>query len=63
MGAKFTCQFSIPDDNWYDDNGEIADYSTQVAETLRGIQRLVRIRDGGVIRDVNGNKIGSWKLR
>lgn len=64
MPAKFTCQFSTDDDAWYDDNGKIADYSAQVADHLDKVVDKVRAgHTGGAVMDINGNKIGSWKLR
>ena len=64
MSAKFTCQFTLDTDAWHDEHGEIQDYSTQADAVLcKVIGRLHNHETGGVIRDVNGTKIGSWKLR
>jgi hypothetical protein len=64
MSAKFTCQFTVNGDDWYDDDGVIADYSELVAARLDVVARKIRgYHDGGTIMDGNGNRIGSWKLR
>jgi hypothetical protein len=64
MPAKFTCQFTTDNDAFYDDDGNIADYSTLVANQIDEVSAKVRAgRTGGAVMDTNGNKIGSWKLR
>ena len=60
MGVTFTMKFDM--DNAAFDDGD--DYATHAANMLVHVAHRVRqYKTGGTIVDVNGNKIGSWKLR
>ena len=57
MSAKFTCQFTVPHD-------DVVAYAEQARDAVLNVAERLRNYDtGGVIRDANGNKIGTWKLR
>jgi hypothetical protein len=61
MPAKFTCTFTMDSAAFHDPDG---DYSHEAARILAQVEVGVhKYETGGVIRDINGNKIGSWKLR
>jgi hypothetical protein len=58
MPAKFTCQFTM-DNAAFDE-----DYGTAAQGVLEAVaEKVGSYRTGGKIRDVNGNTIGSWKIR
>jgi hypothetical protein len=61
MGAKFTLRFDMDSAAFTDEEG---DYATEAARIIHNVARQVaEYKNGGRISDVNGNKIGSWKLR
>ena len=64
MPTKFTCQFTTDNAAFYDDDGNLADYSTLVANQIDKVTAKVRAgHTGGKVMDINGNSIGSWKIR
>jgi hypothetical protein len=43
------------------DNAAFEDYETEVARILRAVAKQVESGSfGGVIHDVNGNRVGNW---
>lgn len=61
MAAKFSLRFEMQNAAFTDPEG---DYATEAARIIHSVARQVsEYRTGGNVRDVNGNKIGSWKLR
>ena len=58
MSVKFSLRFELPTPEDHDD------YATAASRVVHSVARqLSEYKTGGNVRDVNGNTIGSWKLR
>ena len=58
--TKFTLSFTMDNAAFHDPDGSYGDETYRI---LTDVARKARTKTGGVILDVNGNKVGRWSIR
>ena len=58
--TKFTMSFTMDNDAFHDPDGS---YGDECSRIVAEVARKCRTHTGGVVLDVNGNKVGRWSVR
>ena len=62
VNMNFTLKFNMNDDAFFDESDAFNAWT--VSDTLSSVQRQVNSgKQSGIIRDINGNKIGQWSIQ
>jgi hypothetical protein len=61
VSASVTVKFSMENDAFHDPNGSYGDEAARILQVIA--DRIRRGGTGGKVLDVNGNTVGTWKVR